>query len=428
MEKVLIISYYFPPCNLTAAQRIGSWEKYLPENGFYPLVITRNWTGEELNEVQRLKKSGTNIRHIQKDNSEIFYMPYSATFRDRCFEKGKANRFYRILSKVLTAVYLIGQNFSIRFIPFNNLYFQARKILKKNPDIKHLIISGNPFEQFYFGYLLKKDFPHLKFIADYRDEWTTSELINFSMFKNFIWKLQKISEKRWIKKADLICANTEYAALKLGRFHNQKVEVLLNGYEIPEHIKNHVKIDSKKMTILHNGTLYPTQNLDILADALKSVHIPEGFILELKFPGIKIYPNVAKIIEQKLTFSNVILTLSDRIPQKEILKQQLDSDIMLMVAHQNKKGIVGSKLYEYIGLEKPILLCPTDGDEIEKTIIKTGLGIIIKNTQDLIINLENLISTKMETGQILMNANKKEIERYSRQAQVKKLSEYLNYE
>ena len=34
----------------------------------------------------------------------------------------------------------------------------------------------------------------------------------------------------------------------------------------------------------------------------------------------------------------------------------------------------------------------------------------------------------METGQILMNANKKEIARYSRQTQVKKLSEYLNYE
>jgi len=426
LKKVLIISYYFPPCNLTAAQRIGSWEKYLPENGFYPIVVTRNWTGEELTEVQRLQNSGTEIKHIKNEQSEIFYMPYRAALRDRCFAKGQTNRFYRLMSKALTAVYLVGQNFSLRFIPFNNLYYQAQTILKANPDIQHLLISGNPFEQFYFGYLLKKEFSEVKFIADYRDEWTTSEIINFSIFKNILWRFQKFSEKKWIKMADILCANTEYASRKLHAFHNKKVEVLINGYEVPELSERQSKKNSHKLTILHNGTLYPTQNLELLALGLSKIDVPENFVIELLFPGIKIDKAVSRKIEKDFAHLPVQLSLSERIPQKELFDLQLSADIMLMVAHKNKKGIVGSKLYEYIGLRKPILLCPTDGDEIEKTVMQTGLGLVINNVEDLKVHLENLIKHKIENGEITMNTNIMAIEAFSRRNQAKKLSKYLN--
>ena len=43
MENVLIISYFFPPCNLTASQRAFNWAKYLKEFGYNPIVITRKW-------------------------------------------------------------------------------------------------------------------------------------------------------------------------------------------------------------------------------------------------------------------------------------------------------------------------------------------------------------------------------------------------
>ena len=43
MQKVLIISYFFPPCNLTASQRVVSWAKYLHKSGYYPIIITRKW-------------------------------------------------------------------------------------------------------------------------------------------------------------------------------------------------------------------------------------------------------------------------------------------------------------------------------------------------------------------------------------------------
>ena len=52
-----------------------------------------------------------------------------------------------------------------------------------------LLISGNPFVQFKFGYDLNKQFG-IKWIADYRDDWNTSELeSNFGKVKQFVDKL-----------------------------------------------------------------------------------------------------------------------------------------------------------------------------------------------------------------------------------------------
>ena len=45
------------------------------------------------------------------------------------------------------------------------------------------------------------------------------------------------------------------------------------------------------------------------------------------------------------------------------------------------KGIPSSKLYEYIGLQKPILVCPNDHDIIEQTISQYGDGCICENAE-----------------------------------------------
>jgi hypothetical protein len=426
MQKVLIISYYFPPCNLTAAQRIGSWEKYLPENGFYPIVVTRNWTGEELNEVQRLKKSGTDIRHIQKDNSEIFYMPYRATFRDRCFEKGQANRFYRNLSKVLTAVNLIGQNFSIRFIPFNNLFFQARKILKKNPEIKHLIISGNPFEQFYFGYLLKKEFPSLKMIADYRDDWTTSELFKTdTLLKKILTSFNIVSEKKWGSSFDLITSVSEVYKDRISNFIGVKGSVLLNGFEFSNVDIKPIYPSEKEFTINFTGSLYDSQPIEDFLITLKDVITEnnQNIKILILFPGLNDNQSQSeRIIKNMIGFeSNYKIT--NRLPRQEVIEWQLKSDLMLMLSHKNIKGIPSSKLYEYIGLKKPVLLYPNDEDIIAKTLIDTNLGIIVNTNEEIKRNLNKMILQKVNNTKIEISHFN--TDSYSRQYQAKKLSNLL---
>lgn len=425
MKKVLILSYYFPPCNLTAAQRVGSWEKFLPEFGFYPIVVTRNWTGRELSEAQRLENSYPSIEIVQNPKSEVHYLPYSPNFRDHAFIKGQTSIAFRYISKFLTSFQLILQNFTINVIPYNNMYYRARDIISKNPDIKFLLISGNPFEQFYFGYLLKKEFPYIKWIADYRDEWTTSEIIEFKGLKKWLWDFQQIFEKKWISTANLITANTNYACKKLNFFHQKKTNKLLNGFDFE--LTNQIfspTFDSLK--IVHNGTLYPTQDISLLAEALSEIDVPNNFNIELYFPGIKIDQSVAEKTEKLFKNSKAKTFMTDRVSKDEVLKIQMNADLLLMIAHNGKKGIIGSKLYEYIGLQKRILLCPSDNDELEETILKTNLGIVVSEKDKLKSILLTQIEEKIKFGILKTDPNLIEVNKSNRKNQAILLAQYLN--
>ena len=425
MKKVLIISYFFPPCNLTAAQRIGSWEKYFHEYGYYPIVITRNWTGNELTEKERLQNSGHDVRVVKTERSEIYYMPYKSSWRDHCFINSDKNSFYKWTSKLLTMTMLFLQNFTLKAIPYRNLYYQAREILQNDPEIECLIISGNPFEQFHFGYLLKKQFPYLKWIADYRDEWTTSEITEFKGLKKKLWDFQRKSELRWVNKANLITANTNYAVNKLNSLHKKTAKKLLNGFDLETNLSSSPKSE-KKLVIVHNGTLYPTQKLDIFAQGLRKLTIPNGFSVEIYFPGIKIMKDVADKAEELLSRTSVKFSLTERVPKKEVLELQQNADVLLMVAHEGKKGIIGSKLYEYMGLEKNVLLCPSDNDEIEETLMNTNLGFVASTPDKVAAILQLWIDKKLNGKTIQAPPNKKEILKFTRKSQTEALSSYLD--
>ena len=101
MQKVLVISYYFSPCNLTGSNRVDNWEKYFPENRIHPIVVTRNWTGEELTEAARLEHSGNQIRIDKKENYEVHYLHYKSSLRDKAFIKGQSSKSYSLFSKML---------------------------------------------------------------------------------------------------------------------------------------------------------------------------------------------------------------------------------------------------------------------------------------------------------------------------------------
>ena len=61
MIRAVVLSYFFPPCNLTASQRAYGWAKYLNRNGYYPIIITRSWDVAILKPEDALKKAGNKV-------------------------------------------------------------------------------------------------------------------------------------------------------------------------------------------------------------------------------------------------------------------------------------------------------------------------------------------------------------------------------
>ena len=408
MKKVLIISYFFPPCNLTASNRIAGWEKHLLEFGFYPIIVTRNWTGSELTAEERLMDSGSELRIEKKDHSEVHYLPYRASLRDKLFRKSRNNSVYRLLSKFLTLVGVFLQPLCIRAIPYNNLYFHAKSILKANSDVSTVLISGNPFEQFYFGYKLKKAFPRISWVADYRDDWTTSEVVKVP-FRSF----HRYFEKKWVGTASCFTTISPYYQSKISNLVNIPGHTIYNGFD--QLIENTHKTSPDSLVITYNGTLYETQNIENFLDGLKLfIDANPNKKITFNMPGILFDQKQANRVLKNMKGYESHLVMTDRISKEDIIEIQKKSDMFLMVSHSNIKGVTSSKIFEYISLQKQFIVCPNDHDVLEEIAINSGLGVVLDSQNQVIEYLNKAIqdySSEPDQGKLNQFGVKWQVER-----------------
>ena len=426
MEKVLIISYFFPPCSLTAANRALYWAKYLKDYGYEPIVVTRKWDHEIESPADMGRSSLEQKKLIEEhDVYKVVYLPYKGSRRDWLFvEKPQ----WKVLRKTLTLKELVRQNYNAKALPYYNIYEESRALVKKE-GIKKVIITGNPFFCFQFGYLLKKEFTELNWIADYRDDWTTTELSSpQGAVARKLFKLEQKSEQKWVGTASLITSVSQYYVNKISSFVGVKGEELLNGFDEKIEELPAFELAKDRFIITYNGSLYPSQKIEPLLEVFSELmqHFKDKIRIELRFPGLDFDPIQGKRVRNLLKDVMGHVTITDRIDRDKVLEMQMESNILLMISHEGKKGISSSKLYEYIGMQKPVLLFPSDKDIIESTLNDTDLGIICNTKDEVYKNLNSLILDFIRNGKIPNMGNIERINQYSRRIQVKNLAQILD--
>ncbi len=423
MKKLLIISYFFPPCNLTASQRIQGWANYLSSFGYYPTIVTRNWDLVINSPEDTLISSGSEIVHEKNERYEVFYLPYKASARDEIYSRNKNNQLFQKVSKIFTFKNLILENYRNSAIPFSNMYDFSVDLLKRDLSYKLLLISGNPFIQFKFGYLLNKKFG-IKWIADYRDDWNTSELeSNSSGIKKIISKIQTKSEKKWVGSAECITSVSKVYANKIGGFVNKKGFVILNGFDGIE--TSVLSFEDDVFRITYNGSLYPTQPIEDVLKAVKTIIDFKKYKIEIHFPGLGYNKSQKSRVEDIMRGYESALFITDRIPKQSVIEVQQKSDLLLMISHKGIKGIPSSKMYEYIGLKKSILLYPNDNDIIEATLLDSKLGLICENEKQILDCLIDLMEKKKIGGSLQIEVDQSKIDFYSRKSQTKELANLI---
>ncbi len=400
MKKVLILSYFFPPCNLTASQRALSWAKYLKLFGYYPIIITRNWDIPISTPRDVLKPTGTKIEHHVLDGYEVYYLPYESSLRDRIFVNYGETKF-GFWRRILTFIELLSENFTNFFIPFKNLYDFSDKFLGENKDIRYLVVTANPFTLFRFGYLLKKRHK-IKWLADYRDDWNTSDFNKkFGLIDLGFNLLKSYSEKKWVKTAEGITSVSEAYKKKISEFVKRPGSVMLNGYfEEDFQVKIEEDLSEGPFSIVYNGSLYNTQEIEIFLKAFKRLvdKNREKNNIKIFFPGLLFDKVQAERIGKFLEGYEEFYVITPRISKQEVFSIQRRAHLLLMVSHKNLVGIPSSKLYEYIGFGKPIMVCPSDGDIIENTLKGYNIG-EISNTSEEAFEKLNRYYSMYESGQ-----------------------------
>ena len=415
-KKILIISYFYPPANFVGGDRVASWAKYLHESGIYPIIITRQWNEGQIDLVDKVNHNQLEVE--RNGTHEVHRLPFRRSLRDKC----ASYNWLKPVQKTLTLFELITSHFSVRYLPYSNFYSYSKQLIKNDPSISIVLASGRPFQSFAIGHQLKKDFPALNWIPDYRDEWTTRVTNQpTGILNKLLFWLDTASELRWTNNACFFITVSELWRNNITQFIQQPGNIVMNGFEpIEDHNPSISPVKNDKLTILYVGTLYPYQNIEIL---LESIHQLKEEIV-LNFIGSDVIPSEQRRLKQ-LRQQYPFILITPRIDRAELNKFLKSADVFFATSYSELKGCIPVKLFEYYNTQKPVLLCPSDNDVMETFILETRSGFVANTLEECTNHLKRLITDKQQSKSPILR-NTEAGKKYSRQNQSHILGRLLN--
>lgn len=414
-RRLLILAYYYPPSNITAANRINAWTKHLPKDKIYPTVITWDWERE------------TGDTEIKKfDGYEVHFVPRKLNRFNRKLKKALKDN--SIMKKPLILLQLLLANSWSYITNSESLSNYFSEYLKENTaDV--VISSGSPFLLHVLVARQKKLYNFYQ-IADYRDPWSNNKIIYKSgiIFK-LIQNIDTHIEKKISKMYDYLLAASDYQRIEICKHNNSPIaqsDTMLNGFEGEPKITAKDNKTTKHIQILFSGSLYPTQLiediLEVINIKLKDKTLPPD--TKIIFLGAAHDSKAVDRINKSIIGFENYYEITPRIEYQQAMKVQLNSDLLVMPSYTGMKGIPSSKLFDYVSTGLPVLLYPNDEDIIEEILKTTKLGLICNTKAEIKQSIDKLVKAKQD-GISLVSPELDSINNYSRKEQTKVLEQTI---
>jgi glycosyltransferase involved in cell wall biosynthesis len=223
---------------------------------------------------------------------------------------------------------------------------------------------------------LRKQFPHLPIVVDFRDEWlsTTIDLVSFSSSERAA-RVAREAEASAVKNATAIVAVTEAARREIrSRYPHEpedKFQLLPNGFDatrLSPTVPSSVPKTSDRIVATYVGTVYGSTEPTSLVAALQTLPADVKSRFLLRFIG--------RIEEPR--YRDALLQLGDMVelkgflPQKEALAAVSEADYALLITHDPLN--VSAKFYDYIGAGKPILATVHPDGEVRRMLEELRAG------------------------------------------------------
>jgi hypothetical protein len=439
MKKVLILAYDFPPYVSVGGLRPHAWYRYFKEFNIYPIVVTRQWNNNHGNHLDYVAPGeSTKISIEITQYGTILKTPYTSNLSNRLMLKYGESKF-RLIRKSVSAYYEFIQWFSVSG-PKAELYFAAKEYLKKN-QVDVIIATGDPFILFKYASMLGEEF-NTPWIADYRDPWSQ----DFNIQKKFLFKKwSSFFEKKTVKKAAFITTVSPFFQKKLLKLFNKKTIIVVpNGFDpgVIDNVKEIKQIDTE-LNIGFAGTIHKWQPIQSFFSAISDfIKVNPNAKIKINFYGVNIPLKLQEIISNDFPFISNNVHIFPKMPNDILIQKLASNNIMLLLHYYS---IIGTKIYDYIGIKRSILLCFTndkegnklkrkyynineDGDSFnhsqEDLINETNAGYIVQDANHLRILLEQLYNEFIENGSIKCNTKGEEV--YSRRNQTKLFADIIH--
>jgi len=433
MKNLLIIAYYFPPSGGPGVQRVLKHIQYLPEFGWKPIVLTVSNGQFPARDESLLEKIPSDVPVYRSHIYEPYDLyrkltgkkPGTAIDVNVIKKEGQELTFKEKIAELIRATF---------FIPDARIGWRlsAAKMIKQIQR-KHKIDAIYSSSPPYTCSLIARNFKRrsgLPWVAGFRDPWRgfisvpkrwfIPEIIDLMMEKSVFTEANAI-ECAW--EGIIKDALGKYPRLNKNKFHH-----VPNGFDSAD-FPNVEKKRNEKFTVTYTGSMYGRRNPASFFEAIEKL-IKENKInpdnLKLRFIGR--FGNEVHEMFNNASFKNSI-EIIDYIPHEKSIEYLMLSDALLLVVDESKESneIVPGKVYEYIGVKRPVItIAPHDG-AIAKLMEETRSGRVahqseIDLTAEIILDYYN----QWESESWNYNPIDEKIRKYERKESARMLSELLD--
>lgn len=431
MKRVLIITYYWPPSGGSGVQRWLKMSKYLPENGWQPVIYTAENAEYPVEDPSLEKDVCAEAEVIRRPIVEPynFYKKFLGIKKEQKVKAGFIDETGQQKGwKERLSVWIRG-NF---FIPDARCWWvrpsvkYLKSYLKDHPV--DAIISTGPPHSMHLIALKLKEATGLPWIADFRDPWTEIDFYNELHLTKWADRKHHRLEREVLTKADKVVTVSWNWAKGLENLGAREALVIQNGYDWETGNDVQKSVLSPEFTLTHLGVIGAARNAPTLWEVLSELRSgDDDFSKALR---INLIGQVDQAVVQNLRQCGLMdnAQITPHVPHDEVQRLQNASQVLLLLVNNtpNAKGILTGKLYEYLASGRPILaIGPEDGDAAQ-LLKETRAGFIVDfDDKEKMKEVVKDLYQRYQNGGLPSN-DSKEIEKYSRKALAGEYTVLLN--
>jgi glycosyltransferase involved in cell wall biosynthesis len=424
-KKLLIITYYWPPAGGPGVQRWLKFVKYLPEFDIQPIVyVPENPTYPIVDAHLETEVSDKAI--ILKKS---IFEPYQlASFLSK-------NKTKKISSGIIPNQK--KQSFLDKFLLWirGNLFIPDARVFWVKPSVQYLekyiraneidmiVTSGPPHSLHLIGLELKQKL-NLKWLADFRDPWTTIGYHKSLRLSSYAAKRHKQLEKQVLNSADTIIVTSKTTKTEFKAITSKPIAVITNGFDVEKIEKQTLDI---KFSLAHIGSFLSERNPLILWESLVELlqEIPDfKSHLEIKLMGA-VSQEVLETISQ---FGlNSYLNNLGYVSHDEAVAHQRKSQVLLLIEinSEDTKSIIPGKLFEYMVSERPIVAIGPKDSDFAEIITNTNTGVFFDYSEKSRLK-QTIFDYYHQFLEGKLQSNGIGLQHYSRRNLTKQLVELIN--
>jgi len=410
MKKLLLISYYFPPCGGAPVQR---WLRLLPhliQRGYEITVITTRDGDYPFIDESLMAQIPPSVRVVRTSvwtTGKLWKLVFGPGKRQPYGNLSEPGMGLLMRALVWIRINLIIPDIRIIWNP--SAYRAAlREIRTRAYDA--VITTGPPHSTHLVGMKLKKQHG-LRWIADFRDPLSEIHYLKLARPVALTRLLYRALERRIMHNTDLLLTVSENIKDKLPTGNKM---VLYNAYD-PQDFQQLEYVAAREFRIKYVGQITAGQDFNLLRSfARRIVELP-GYVLS--FIGTRLSSAELELLNP--TQSTQIKAVGF-VSHQEAVKELVHAEALLLIVNDTagSAGILTTKLFEYLASGTPILCFSPVHGEAAQVIEDSNAGKVFtyKQMDEAFVWL-----TRLQPG----TKNTDKIDSYSVVHQADKLSDAI---